>query len=433
MRDYDTPAGFKRLLLNSAMSLAGRGGSQVSNTVILLLIAHWRGAAEAGIYSLAVKYTALSLGFALLGLDSLLVRDVAQNPRQARNYVVNLSLLRLLIGLLAYGCLALFVSYLPGYAPRTARIVLLFTLSLIPESLYRLYQSTLVALDAYAPLARVGVVRAALGLPLGAGALWWGASLQVVVLLQLGINGLALLMVLVPLRTQLRRTDAACGADEVQRFSLHRMKSWLRSALSFAAIDGIVALEWQLDVVLLSFFTDERQVGLYGVAQALLSILMLLLYSVDTVVYPLVSRVAVQGLSSVVQVYRRLVTTIAVGVIPFAFLLSLSLALAVPRLLGREFVPILVPTYWLVAAWVIHFLNVPTARLIISLRRQKYVALLMTLSIVLNTSLNLLLIPSQGILAPAVARAVATTVYAVLCTAVFLRLLSGEHELWRVA
>lgn len=410
------------------MSLAGKGGSQVSNTVILLLIAHWRGAAEAGTYSLAVKYIALSLGLALLGLDSLLIRDIAQNPGQARNYVINLSRLRLLTGVLMYGCLALFISYVPDYAPHTAKIILLFTLGLLPESLYRLYQSALVALDAYAPLACIGVIRAALGLPLGAGALWLGASLQVVMLLQLGISCLALLMTLMPLRTKLQQVESAHGSGQVDSFSPHCIKQWLRAALPFAAIDGILALEWQLDVVLLSFFADERQVGLYGVAQSLWSILMLLQYAVDTAVYPLVSRAVTQRRSSVVKVYRRLVTIITLSVIPFAFLLSLALSMTIPPLMGKEFAPVLVPIYWLVATWVIHFLNFPGARLIISLREQRYVAIFTTLSVVLNTLFNLLLIPPLGILAPALARTISATIYALLCTAVVFRLLTKRRK-----
>jgi O-antigen/teichoic acid export membrane protein len=187
-------------------------------------------------------------------------------------------------------------------------------------------------------------------------------------------------------------------------------------------------LEWQFDVVLLSFFTDERQVGLYGVAQAILSVLMLLLYSVDTVVYPLMSRSVVQTRSSVGKVHHRLVTAIAVGTIPFAFLFSLSLGLIIPRILGNEFVPALVPLYWLIATWVIHFLNVPNARLIISLGQQRYVAMFVALSVVLSTLLNVLLIPSQGIRAPAMARTVSATTYTLLCTGVVLWLLTNKKH-----
>lgn len=85
----------KRLLLNSIMSLTGRGSSLASTTVILLLIAYWRGSASTGVYSLATKYTTIALGLASFGLDSLLIRDLAQNPRQAWKYVRGFSLLRL--------------------------------------------------------------------------------------------------------------------------------------------------------------------------------------------------------------------------------------------------------------------------------------------------------------------------------------------------
>jgi O-antigen/teichoic acid export membrane protein len=385
----------------------------VSNSAILFLVAYWRGPEEAGVYALAVKYTTLVLGFAMLGLDSLFVRDVAQKPQQARNYTVNLSILRLALAVLAYGCLGLFVSTLPDYAPHTERVVLLYGLSLVPESLFRLYQSALITLHGYEAVARLGVFRAALALPLGVAALWLGASLETVVLLQAGVTGLSVLATLVPLRSRLAFTSSIHGTAGVQRPSIRQLKRWLRATFSFAVIDGLYTLEWQIDVILLSFFVDEEQVGLYGVAQAILSILMLGLYSVDAVMFPQISRVVLRGRAAAKTAYVQLVAVISAASIPAAIALALALTFAIPRILGDEFRPVLVPLYWLIIAWTIHFLNAPGARLIIALGRQKYVAGLVTLGVAINIATSLLLIPSLGIQGPAVARVVSAATYGI--------------------
>jgi O-antigen/teichoic acid export membrane protein len=421
----------RRLAFNSFLSLVGRGGSQVSNTAILLLVAYWRGAADAGIYSLATRYVSLCLGFSSLGLDTLLIRDVSQRPQQARNYAKNLGILRLFSSTLTCVCLALFVSQFPNYAPDTARIVILFTFSLIPESLSRLCQSSLVALDDYTPLAKIGIIRTVLGLPLGVGALWLGANLETIVLLQLAISWLALAFAFAALRMRLKSVQSVHDADEVDNFNWRGLKRWLRASASFAAIESILTLEWQLDIVLLSFFANEQQVGLYGVAQAILSILMLLLYSADMVILPLTSRAIVKGRLHAGRVIRRLIIAIAILTIPFAFLLSLAFALIFPWLLGDEFAPVLVPLYWLIATWVIHFVNAPGARLIISLGWQRLVAGFAALGVGLNTALCVLLIPSQGIRAPALARAVSVTAYALFCTGTVLWLFAKRQEMWK--
>ena len=390
----------------------------VSNSAILFLVAYWRGPEEAGVYALAVKYTTLVLGFAMLGLDSLFVRDVAQDPEQARNYAINLSILRLALAILAYGCLGLFVSSVPDYAPHTTRVVLFYGLSMVPESLFRLYQSALITMHGFETVARLGLFRAALALPLGIGALWLGASLETIVLLQVGIIWLALLLTFVPLRSRLQMTASIHGAADVQRLNIRRIKRWLRATFSFAVIDGLFTLEWQLDVVLLSFFVDEKQVGLYAVAQAILSILMLVLYSVDAVMFPQISRVVLRGRVAAQKAYLQLVTIIAAGSIPGAIALAIALSFAIPRVLGDEFRPVLVPLYWLITAWVIQFLNAPGARLIIALGRQKYIAGLLAVSVAVSIVISLLLIPSLGIRGPAIARAVSATVYGMSCSGV---------------
>jgi len=390
----------------------------VSNSAILFLVAYWRGPEEAGVYALAVKYTTLVLGFAFLGLDSLFVRDIAQDPRQARNYAINLSILRLALAVLAYGCMGLFVSTVPNYAPHTARVVLFYGLSLVPESLFRLYQSALITLHGYEAVARLGVFRAAFALPLGVGALWLGASLETVVLLQVCVTWLTLLVTFVPLRSRLQITASIHGTAGVQRPSISQIKRWLRATFSFAVIDGLYTLEWQLDVILLSFFVDEEQVGLYGVAQAILSILMLVLYSVDAVMFPQISRVVLRGRAAATRVYLRLVSVIAAGSIPAAIALALALSFAIPRTLGDAFRPVLVPLNWLIAAWTIHFLNAPGARLIIALGRQKYVAALVATGVAVNIVISLLLIPSLGVQGPAVARTISATVYGLSCSGI---------------
>jgi O-antigen/teichoic acid export membrane protein len=266
------------------------------------------------------------------------------------------------------------------------------------------------------PLAGVGIVRAAFGLPAGVVALWLGASLEIVVLLQIGISWLALIIGAWSLQKQLQVIDSTYAIEETKWPQGQHLIKWLQNAIPFAIIDGLFTLEWQLDVLLLSLFVDEHQIGLYGVAQAILSVLMVFLYAVDTVVYPLISRVTIQEQSRIGSIYCQLIKIIAISVIPSALMLSFALGWTVPHLLGEEFVPSLIPLYWLIVTWVIHFLNVPSARLLISLGWQKVIAMFVALGVASNVLLNLLFLPSQRIRGPAMARAFSAVAYALLCT-----------------
>jgi len=413
---------FLTLILKSALSLVGKGSSQVNSVVTLLLIGYWRDAAAAGSYSLGVKYTSLALGLTTMGLDALLIRDIAQDARRSQNYLRHLSLLRLATGCLGYGAVALFVHFIPSYTAHTVRVVLLLALGLVPEGLYRLYQSALIALDAYAALAWVGGIRAVLGLTAGVGALWSGASLEVLVLLQVAVSAFSLLMILLPLAAQVRRVRSLHEMEGCGRLSWGRAGQWLREASSFAVIDGLFALDGQIDLLLLSFFLGETDVGYYGIAQGIVAIPMLLLYAVDTVVYPLLSRSVVRTRRTG-QIYRRLMVGILVGVVPLALLTGIGARVVVPHSFG-QFVPILPPLYWLIASWAVHFINVPSARVIIALGRQSHVAIFMTVGVATTAFLSLVTTPSLGTQGPAMARTISATVYALLCTIAALVLLA---------
>jgi O-antigen/teichoic acid export membrane protein len=278
------------------------------------------------------------------------------------------------------------------------------------------------------PLAGVGIVRAAFGLPVGIVTLCLGASLEIVVLLQVGISWLALIIGALSLQKQLQVIDLTYATGDVKWPQGRHLINWLRNAIPFAIIDGLFTLEWQLDVLLLSFFVDEQQIGLYGVAQAILSVLMVFLYAVDTVVYPLVSRMTVQEQSKIDKTYYHLIKTIAISVIPSALLLSFGLGWTIPHLLGEEFVLSLIPLYWLILTWVIHFLNVPSARLLISLGWQKVIAMFVALGVAFNTLLSLLFLPSQKIRGPAMARAFSAAAYALLCTGFAIWLLNHQKK-----
>jgi O-antigen/teichoic acid export membrane protein len=407
------------------MSLTGKGSSLVSNTVILLLIAHLQGTASAGVYSLAAKYTTVSLGLAAFGLDSLLIRDLSQNPYKAREYVRIFSLLRTIIAFLLSCCVFLFIRFISDYPPHIVRIVILFILSLIPESLYRLHQSALIALNAHFTLAWVGIVRAGFGLPLGIVMLWLGARIEVVVLLQLSTSCLALLIGRLSLRKQLKNTPCS---KKVKRLKWQNIVQTLKNTIPFAVVDGLFTLEWQLDVLLLSFFVNEQQIGIYSVAQAILSVLMIVLYAVDTVVYPLISRLTVQEPSKIRDTYHQLLKTITVSVIPTTVLLALAFSWTIPRFLGEEFVPSLIPLYWLIVTWALHFISIPSARLLISLGWQKLIAAFVTLDVVSNILFSLFLLPAQGIQAPALARTFSATIYTLLCTSAVIWLLNKQRR-----
>jgi O-antigen/teichoic acid export membrane protein len=410
-----------QMFSQSFLSLVGKAGVLASNTVVLLLLARWRGPIQAGSYSLAIKYAALFLSFALQGTDSLLIRDVAQNPLEVKNYLSRLSIVRFFMSILACTSLAVFVLLVPNYDSGTTKAIILFSLTIIPEGLSRLFQSALMTLGTYSPFAISGGLSAILGLVSVVLALSFGAHIELIIFLQLAIKVLSLVPLAVPLIQKGYLSKAICSIRSVFP-SIKELLRWQQRTFPFAVIDILFTLEWQIDIILLSFYTDEKQVGIYGVAQSLLSLLMLILYSVDTDVYPRLSRAVVEADIQVKQLYTQILFFLFITVIPAAGILALFFSWIIPIIFGPEFVAAVVPAYWLIAAWAIHFLTVPSARLIVSLGYQNLLALSLAISFVIGTLLGIVLIPRMGIRAAAMARFTSALIYATLCAAEILYL-----------
>jgi O-antigen/teichoic acid export membrane protein len=249
--------------------------------------------------------------------------------------------------------------------------------------------------------------------------------LEIIVLLQVAVSAISLLLLLLPLRAHMQRMCSLYEMYSCEELSWYKAGQWLRQASSFAVIDGLFVLDGQIDLLLLSFFVGEARVGYYGLAQAVVAILMLLLYSVDTVVYPLLSR-SVTRSERLGRNYWQLMGGISAGVIPLALLLVFGAGLIVPHYFS-QFKPILSPFYWLTVSWAIHFINVPSARLIIGLGRQNCVATFVAIGVTITTLLSLLTIPLCGIQGPGIARAISAAVYALLCIIAVLALLSSRR------
>lgn len=404
------------------MILIGRGCSSLSSVLLIFLVAHWLGAAEVGVYTLAVKYTSILLGFSSLGLEGLLIRDVTKDPNKLIGYLKASTVFRFSSSLVFLLLMMLFVKYISGYESRIASLIVLYGINLIPESLYRLYQSALIVLNKYFPIALVGVLRLLVGIPVVFFLLSAGKSVTTVMLGISIVNLVSLLLLVLYLWQSIRANKQMYSVAPDRELPLS-FKKLTRETASFAAIDLLFALDWQIDIILLSFFCDKTTVGVYSIAQSILSFLMLILYAADMVIYAFITRSLVRGWQFIASAYRRLTVVILIGVLFVSIFSVYCTEIWKGRFSNREFTAAIVPLRWLVISWGVHFANVPAARLIMSTGNTRYVAFFLAMSVVMNIMFSIALVGHLGLVAPAISRFISALIYASLCALFALRLL----------
>ncbi|HEY6042993.1 MAG TPA: polysaccharide biosynthesis C-terminal domain-containing protein, partial [Anaerolineae bacterium] len=173
----------------------------------------------------------------------------------------------------------------------------------------------------------------------------------------------------------------------------------------------------KLDVLMLSYYRSPVEVGFYAVALALVSRLDVLKNAVLTSSFPDACRQASpQELRGYIRQSLKLTALSSAALVPLFALGQILIEL----LYGTEY-SAAVPVFSLLLVGFIIGLNAaPIAFVLYPLNRPRWIAASDVLQLVFNSSVNLLLIPSSGIIGAALA-VVLTRFFAALITFVLVR------------
>lgn len=399
----------RRVFRNSVLNLLASVSQRAGQALVFILIARFLSDQEAGAYNLANSYTSILLAFSLWGLDQILIREVAKREESAGRYVSGFLLLRLGLSLFLWAVLALIMPLLP-YSVESKQLILIMALSIVPTSLSNLYQSVWIAFEDVRAISAImlffsliRVVGGAALLFLGRPILWIGYLFFIVSVGELAAN------VWITYGERLGRRVTFGGWRPDPRFWAESM----RTATPLIIVSLVLIVEYQFDVVILSFFRPEAQVGVYSKASMLLTLLLFLTRSYQLAIFPVISRAYEQSRSSLQRVYGRSLTLLVGGALVIAALV-VAFAEPVMQLLygpGNE----QAATIWRILVWafLISAFNVPNSRLIIAANRQKVIAYFAIMSMTGNVLLSLWLVPLYGGIGSAIARVAAMPLYSV--------------------
>jgi O-antigen/teichoic acid export membrane protein len=288
--------------------------NRATSFVLYAMVARKLGAFEFGQLSLSLSLFYIFQVTAVAGLKILIVRDVAKDHSRTRLYLKNGCAIVAATSFVSLGLLFLFVR-LMHYSSATNSAVLMLSLGLFPYAITAVCEGIFQAWERMRYIAWVNVPAnlAKIG---GAYLLLsrnHGLYTVIVVLLAsfFTVAGIELWLVL-------RRFPAQRAAISIP-FCL----ATVRSAITFLAIDKLVALESSLNVILLSKLASETEVGLYSAATQLLVPLALVYQSIAQSIFPVMCRKAEPGS----QLLKRIAEQAT----------ELLLVLALPTVIGVYF------------------------------------------------------------------------------------------------
>ena len=312
-----------RQVNNTIFALLSQVMPKISATILFILLARTTGKAQVGAYSLATTYLTISILLSAFGLDEVIVREVAKDPRLARAYFRNFLVLRSLLGLVAYAILWVSITTIVHYDPFVKVTILLLGLTLLPEGLTDIAQGLLMATGHIRWMALSSSVISVSQFVVGALVIWFDPRLQslLVVLIVFSFLGCALNLGLarIPLRSIVSASGSAGKLPDGISFQLWRQH--LAVAPAFIAISAFSVLEMQMDVALLSASRSIEEVGVYGAAKTIIASFAILSQAFRIAIYPrLTNLYQPAALDHLQEVYRRLFRYLAAVAFPIAAL-----------------------------------------------------------------------------------------------------------------
>lgn len=269
----------RKLLGNSASMLVNRVVQSVATFVLSASISRFLGADELGRYLLAFSFYYIFVGIASHGLKNLMIRMIAQGAESTRDesfYLLNCTVLQLIISILGYVSLLAVVTVLP-YEPETRLACYIIGAAVIPFSLSNMTEAFFQSQE------RMHLIAAA-NVPV-----YISRILAMIAAMQqgYGVNTIASLFVIS--ETLIFLIQWVLLTREMQlewKLNPSFMLEKFKSAAGFFAIDSLGIVNARLEFLILSLVGSELLVGLYGGIIQLMQPFLIMTDSLMQAAYP---------------------------------------------------------------------------------------------------------------------------------------------------
>ncbi len=398
---------------NLAFKTTGEVLSRLAFLVLFIAAARALGSADYGRFNYAVSLAGLALVGMDLGLNTLLVREVARQPQELGRWLGSLLVIKLILA----GVILAGLAWGLGLAgAEQASLILAVAGVQVLWGLSELGAAGLAARERMDLEAGVKSATRLVALLLAGWLMWTGHGLYGLVLGLAGANALAaaanlsLTWRLAPWRVGL---------------SLEFLGRLIKGALPLAFTGVFILIYSRVDVVMLSALGRTfAEVGWYTAAMRVTDALGILAGLVAASLLPVMADLHQRQPEDLARLYRQGLRLLLLVGLPAAAGLLLERQAVVMAVFGPVYVPAAAAFLWLAPTVALVFVNYLQLTTLAALGRQRLGAASTGLALLVNLGLNWWWIPRFGYLGAAAAT-LATEAVLLLLNAWFLRRVAG--------
>jgi len=386
----------ERIAKNTATLFIGNLISIVFQFFCIVYTARYLGALNFGVLAFALAFTRIFSVITDLGLQLLIVREVARDRFLARQYLTNISGMKLVMNIVAFGLIALTINLL-DYPKQSIQIVYIIALSVVFNSFTQIFYSIFQAYEEmeYQSLGQIlnsvlmffGVL---IAINHGFNVIGFGALYFIV-------SFFILLYCFIVLRVRFSDLAISWLKRKVEVDWVF-WKSKIREALPFGLAMVFVSIFYWIDSVMLSLIKGDAAVGYYNVAYRIVLVLIFIPGSYITAIYPVTSKLHITSQKTLLLSYKKSFRLLTLIGVPIGVGITLLAKKIILLMFGTEYLNSVLALQILVWSTVFLFMSYSFANLFNSINQQKLVTKIAGFALILNIALNLILIPKYSII-----------------------------------
>ncbi len=383
---------------NSALGMATQFAVKLLSFGFTILIVRHLGPGAYGQYAAVLAFGGMFVFLADLGLSPYVVREVAR-LREAAGGLERIGelygavlRLRLLLSLLAAVVLVT-AAWMTGRPPIMLGALALGGLGLVIYGVQGTSDAMLAGFERLDLSAGAKLINQLVFVIFGAAALWLGLSYSGLMIA--GILGAAVIAYLS--WRWVRRLGVLPGRASPQSWG-----ALLRASLPFAIGGLALGLSYKFDSVLLNIFRGDAETGYYNAVYNLVFAAAFVPYSLNSALYPSLTRHAAGRLESLPRVCARALRYLMVVALPIAVAAWVLADRLVPFLFGAAYEAAIPALQIVMIVTPLMFMSDLLGYVAAIQGFERRIARAAMVSTGVNVALNLLLVPPFGLLAAAV-------------------------------
>lgn len=387
--------GRSRVAANAAYLLATNGYRILLNMAIFFVIARVLGAEELGRYAFALSYATLFSVAVHLGLNDLIIRQVAVNKDDGPLYFTVAVAVKLVMGVLVTAATAVTI----GVSGKPTAVQELVLAAALMTSFVAGVETVVVAFFyAYERMSYVlvlGVLKVTLNAVVGIGAALAGFGARGILWGFLAVEALVAAFAFFWVR---RRLGIRFTRPPARAFT-----SLLWRSLPFGLNGVFITIYMQLHYSLLSFFVGDAATGVYAAAAKLVTFLCFIPSALTQALYPYLSRLAADANADPGKAAARSIRYLALLSFPAAIYIFLRAGAIIDLAYGAGYgeASRLLAVLALTLPFI--FASYPAAVALNAVRKERANTAVAAGGAAVNVAANLIMVPLWGPLGAAVA------------------------------